>query len=281
MSRDILTLLAFIFGSIIGSFLNVLIFRLPRNMSVISPPSSCPHCGYRIHPWENIPILGYFIVRGKCRSCGQTLSLQYPVVEFMSGLIAALVIWNAGLHWNTVAVIVLVYLLGVATVIDFRHQIIPDAITLSGIILGIIFSAFHYPGLTGILKAVLGILAGGGVLYAIALFGNFLFKKESMGGGDIKLVAMFGAFLGWKLTLIGVFLGFCIGALFGGVYLLTAPRQPAQTEGGENSQEETKSVNEEMATGNVLPFGPSLAAGAIISLLWGNNLLEWYLSSFM
>ncbi|MBS1272126.1 MAG: Type 4 prepilin-like proteins leader peptide-processing enzyme [Candidatus Marinimicrobia bacterium] len=278
MSRDILALLAFIFGSILGSFLNVLIYRLPRNESIVSPPSKCPHCGYRIHPWENIPVIGYLIVRGRCRNCQQRISLQYPIVEFAGGLVAALVIWNTGLNWAAISVIVLFYLLGVAAIVDLRHQVIPDGITLTGILLGIILSSFQSPGFNGLFRSIFGILAGGGSLYLVAVFGNFVFQKESMGGGDIKLAAMFGAFLGWKLTLIGIFLGFFIGAVFGGIYLaLNRGKDDQQTV----TSDEAKVDKTAMPEGNVLPFGPSLALGAVGSLFWGNSLLNWYLTSFM
>lgn len=264
-------------GSILGSFLNVLIYRLPRNESVLSPPSRCPHCGYRIHPWENIPVLGYLIVRGRCSNCGQRISPQYPLVELLSGLIAAVVIWNAGLNWAAVSVIVLFYLLGTAAIVDFRHQVIPDGITMPGMLLGIIFSSFQFPGFEGFFRALLGLLAGGGSLYLVALFGNAVFKKESMGGGDIKLAAMFGTFLGWKLTLIGIFVGFFIGALFGGIYLALNRDKPEPRP----ASEEPDSDDVDLPEGNVLPFGPSLAMGALVSLFWGPALLDWYLNSFM
>ncbi|MCF7805809.1 MAG: prepilin peptidase [Candidatus Marinimicrobia bacterium] len=280
MSRDILAALAFVLGSILGSFFNVLIYRLPREESVIAPPSKCPHCGHRIRPWENIPILGYFVVRGKCRNCGHRISAQYPLVEMASGLIAALIMWNIGLSWYAVSLVVLFYLLGLATITDFKHQIIPDEITIAGIILGIIFSAFQFPGFDGIVRAVLGGLAGGGSLYLIALFGNWLFQQDSMGGGDIKLAAMFGTFLGWQLTFLGIFLGFCVGAVFGGLYLLLTPRAGSEAKTSESAKNQT-TKSETPRSGTILPFGPSLAFGAVLSLFWGHAILDWYLNSFI
>jgi len=263
MSRDILTLLAFIVGAAAGSFLNVFIHRSPRNESVITPPSHCPHCRQPIRPWENIPLISYLILRGKCSSCGERIPVRYPLVEFLSAFIAAAVVWNAGVSWETISLILLIYLLGTVSIIDYQHHIIPDVITLSGMIIGLVFSAFRMPGIGGIVHAGLGIVAGGGTLWLVTIFGNWIFRKESMGGGDIKFAAMMGSFLGWKLVLIGVFIGFIMGAVFGLVSLVTGRK------------------NRDGSPRNVLPFGPPLAAGGIISRFWGETLLAWYLSTFL
>lgn len=287
MSRDILTFFVFVFGSVLGSFLNVLIFRLPEGESVVSPPSRCHHCGYRIPPWQNVPIFSYLMLRGRCHACGAKLSMQYPLVEFFSGLIAAVVVWPLGLTWSTVSLIIFIYLLGVVIIIDVRHRIIPDTITISGIILGIIFSSLQTEGVTGLISAILGIIIGGGSLYLVAIFGDWLFKKESMGGGDIKLAGMFGAFMGWKLTLIGLFLGFVVGALYGGIMIAidklhaqskdTGGDTPAQRlSGGSAAQETLPSYQSPTA----IPFGPALAIGALLSYFWGEPLLHWYFGTF-
>ncbi len=289
MSRDLLTFFAFLFGSIIGSFLNVLIVRLPKGESVVSPPSHCPHCGYRIPPWQNVPILSYLFLRGKCHSCGQKISPQYPLVEFFSGLVAAIVIWEMGLGWFAVSLVIFIYLLAVMTIIDIRHRIIPDAITISGIVLGIIFTSLERPGITGLVQSVLGVVVGGGSLYLIALFGDWLFKKESMGGGDIKLAGMFGAFLGWKLTLLGIFFGFVVGAFYGGIMIAVNNFKAKSANNGGNktlsqksgvsaSSEENLPDSSQSAT--AIPFGPALATGALLSLFWGEALLRWYLTTF-
>jgi len=289
MSRDLLTFIGFIFGSIIGSFLNVLIFRLPKEESIVSPPSHCPQCGYRIPPWQNIPILSYLFLRGKCHSCGNKISIQYPLIEFLSGLIAAIAIWTMGLNWAAVSLIIFIYLLGVMTIIDIRYRIIPDTITISGIILGIILTSLQYPGVSGLVQSVLGVIIGGGSLYLIALFGDWLFKKESMGGGDIKLAGMFGAFLGWKLTLLGLFFGFVVGAIYGGIMIALNKLQSDTANSGGNqtvsgiaggSDTTTDDPLDSAQSATAIPFGPALGVGALLSLFWGEALLRWYLTTF-
>lgn len=289
MSRDLLTFIGFIFGSILGSFLNVLIFRLPKEESIVSPPSHCPDCGYRIPPWQNIPIVSYLFLRGRCHSCGNRISIQYPLIELLSGLIAAIVIWTMGLNWAAVSLVIFIYLLGVMTMIDIRYRIIPDTITISGIILGIILTSLQYPGISGLVQSALGVIIGGGALYLIALFGDWLFKKESMGGGDIKLAGMFGAFLGWKLTLLGLFFGFVVGAFYGGIMIALnklrsdtansgGNKTLAGTAGGSDTTEDEPLDSAQSAT--AIPFGPALGIGAVLSLFWGEALLRWYLTTF-
>jgi len=289
MSRDLLTFIGFMFGSIIGSFLNVLVYRLPKEESIVSPPSHCPHCGYRIPPWQNIPILSYLFLKGRCHSCGSKISIQYPLIEFLSGLVAAIVIWELGLSWAAISLVLFIYLLGVMTIIDIRYRIIPDTITISGIILGIILSSLQYPGISGLVQSVLGVVIGGGALYLIALFGDWLFKKESMGGGDIKLAGMFGAFLGWKLTLLGLFFGFVVGAFYGGIMIaLNKLRSNTANSGGNKtlssvaggSDTSNGEAVESAQSASAIPFGPALGVGALLSLFWGEALLRWYLTTF-
>lgn len=289
MSRDLLTFIGFMFGSIIGSFLNVLVYRLPKEESIVSPPSHCPHCGYRIPPWQNIPILSYLFLKGRCHFCGSKISIQYPLIEFLSGLVAAIVIWELGLSWAAISLVLFIYLLGVMTIIDIRYRIIPDTITISGIILGIILSSLQYPGISGLVQSVLGVVIGGGALYLIALFGDWLFKKESMGGGDIKLAGMFGAFLGWKLTLLGLFFGFVVGAFYGGIMIaLNKLRSNTANSGGNKtlssvaggSDTSNGEAVESAQSASAIPFGPALGVGALLSLFWGEALLRWYLTTF-
>ena len=238
-----LLVMAILFGAIVGSFLNVVILRLPnKEASIAFPGSHCPQCKTPLHWYENIPILSYLVLRGKCRTCKVGISLQYPLVELCMALLsAALCIKFAlsleyGLYFLfTAALLVIIF-------IDIHHQIIPDTISLSGIFVGFAGS-FVNTQITW-QQSGLGILLGGGVLYAVA-FSYYLFaKREGMGGGDIKLLAMIGAFLGYQSLLYVVFFSSLTGSLVG---LLAMVKQK---KGGQTR----------------IPFGPFLAVGAITYL---------------
>jgi len=184
---------AFVFGAVVGSFLNVCIFRMPKEESVVSPPSHCPVCNYQISWFDNIPLLSYMALGGKCRGCGAKISLQYPLVELINGLLALALFLRFGPTLAFLVLFIFCSALVVITFIDIEHQIIPDEISLSGIVVGFIFSFF----LTGHswLNSLLGILLGGGSLLLVAYGYQMLTGKEGMGGGDIKLLAMMGPFL--------------------------------------------------------------------------------------
>jgi leader peptidase (prepilin peptidase)/N-methyltransferase len=247
---------AFFFGAIVGSFLNVCIYRIPAGKSIVSPPSSCPRCGHRIRCYQNIPILSYLVLAGRCAGCGQKISLRYPLIEALTGGLFALVIYSFGFSPATPVYWLFTAALVVITFIDLDHQIIPDVISLPGIIVGFACS-FAIPWLSW-LDSLLGILLGGGLLLAIAWGYQLLTKREGMGGGDIKLLAMIGAFLGWKSVFPVIFLASLIGTLIG-VPLMLLRREDARL---------------------ALPFGPFLSLAAIIFLLWGEQLLYWYLGFF-
>src|ERR1035437_2178132 len=189
-------LFAFFFGMIVGSFLNVCICRMPKDESIVSPPSHCPHCSYQIRWYDNIPLLSYLLLRGKCRGCGSHISLEYPLVELLNGILTLILFLRFGLTLDFAALFLLCSALVVITFIDIEHQIIPDEISLPGIVIGFVLS-FFLKG-HGWLDSLLGILLGGGILYLVAFGYHRLTGKEGMGGGDIKLLAMMGAFLGWK-----------------------------------------------------------------------------------
>jgi leader peptidase (prepilin peptidase)/N-methyltransferase len=246
-------LLAFVFGAIIGSFLNVCIFRLPAGESIVSPPSRCPACGTPVRRRDNIPILGYALLRGRCRACQHAISLRYPAVEVLTGFMFVLLLVREGAVPMLAVSASFVAALIVISFIDVDHQIIPDVISLPGIVVGLLLSAFGYG--PALIDSAVGILLGGGVLYAVAIGYHALTGREGMGGGDIKLLAMIGAFLGWQNVLVTLMLGSLSGALVGIGLILVR---------GDDSKVP-------------IPFGPFLAAAAVCALFFGDPLVRWYL----
>jgi leader peptidase (prepilin peptidase)/N-methyltransferase len=245
------------FGLVVGSFLNVCIWRMPRRESVVSPPSSCPSCGARIRPWDNIPVLSYIVLWGKCRACKATISPRYPVVEALNAALYALVLYVYGLGWHLVPLMAFVSALVVITLIDLDHQVIPDRITLPGIAIGLLFGFFllHDPFMReaalGWMNSLIGAAAGFALFYTIALL-----SRGGMGGGDIKFMAMAGALLGWKGVLLTTFAGSFAGSVVG-LFLV----------GFKGKGRKTK-----------VPFGPFLALGCLITLFAGQEILGWYLN---
>ena len=244
----------FLFGSIIGSFLNVCILRIPGNMSVTYPASHCPACKKPIPFYFNIPLISYIILGAKCRYCKSPISFQYFFVELITPLTFVLLYFFFSLSFPLLLTFIFSAALIVITFIDLEHQIIPDRISLPGIIICFIFS-FFVPWVTP-LESAIGILAGGGILYIFAEGYHFLTKKEGMGGGDIKLLAMIGAFLGWKGALTTLMLGAFIGSFIGIILIIFK---------GKNTK-------------YAIPFGPFLSAGAFLSLLWGEQIVYYYLN---
>ena len=248
--------IVFIFGSIIGSFLNVCIYRMPRNISVILPSSRCTACNNPIRPWDNIPIFSYFLLGGKCKHCKEKISIRYPIVEAMNAILYVIVLWRYGFGWNSLVYFVLCSALIIITFIDLEFQIIPDRITLLGIPLGLVLGSFLLDdpfmraNALGYKASSIGFLAGGGIFYFIAVI-----SRGGMGGGDIKLMAMVGAFMGWKAVLLTMFLGSLTGSVIG-IFLMVYKKK------GRKSK---------------IPFGPFLAFGTIISLFFGQEILIWYL----
>ncbi len=252
--QPVLLALSALLGAMFGSFLNVCIIRLPSGKSVVSPRSSCPHCGHVVRSWDNIPVLSWLILRGRCRDCGAGISMQYPLVELASAALAAGTLFHAGIGWQWLAEFLLLYvLLGIA-VTDVREYIIPDTFSLGGLIAGLGVS--FLPGGIEPVGAVIGALIGGGTLYGVALAGRFVFKKEAMGGGDIKMLAMIGAFCGWQGVLFTVFAGSLAGSLIFGF------------------------INYVLKKERLVPFGLFLALGAALYVFAGSQLIGWYLSLF-
>ena len=241
-------LFIFVSGAVIGSFLNVCIHRLPAEKSVVSPSSHCPKCRTPIRFYDNIPILSFLLLRGRCRVCGTPISVQYILIEIMNGAGYALIAWKLGLYTETVFYALLFSALLTASIIDLYHQIIPDVITIPGIIIGLAASGFILP--PGIKSAFFGALLGGGLFFIIAVV-----SRGGMGGGDIKLIAMIGSFLGLTDVLITIVLSSFIGSVVGILMMVMFGK-------GRKYK---------------IPFGPFLAIGGIMSLFFKTEILEWYL----
>lgn len=256
MTTEMILVFVFVLGAIVGSFLNVCIYRIPAGESIVFPASRCPSCKAVIRWYQNIPILSYLFLGGRCASCRVRIPWRYPFVEALTGVLFTLVVYRFGLHGATLVFWVLSALLVVITFIDLDHQLIPDVISLPGIVVGFLGS-FLVPWLSWS-DSLFGILLGGGSLYLVAAGYELLAKKEGMGGGDIKLLAMLGAFLGWKAVLPVIFLSSLMGSLVG-IPLMLIKRADGRL---------------------AIPFGPFLATGALVFLLWGPDLIRWYLSFF-
>ncbi len=239
-------------GLAVGSFLNVVIHRLPRKESIVSPGSRCPSCGAALRWYDNLPVLSYVALGGRCRGCREPISVRYPIVELVTALLFVAHYYVFG--WTPPLAVRLLFASAMVALfaIDLEHQLLPDAITLPGIVLGLVFSSFLPPGLVG---ALLGILLGGGFLW---LVGEAYFRyagAEGMGGGDVKMLAMIGAFLGWKLTLLTLVLSSIAGSVIGLAVI-------ALKRGGLK---------------HALPFGTFLALGALAASLWGEQIAAWYM----
>jgi leader peptidase (prepilin peptidase)/N-methyltransferase len=252
----------FIFGAIIGSFLNVCIYRAPRGESVVRPASRCTSCGRPIRFYDNVPILSYLFLGGKCRYCKAKLSFRYPLIEFLNASLYVLVLGRFGTDspWVLAAYFVFVSALIVIFFIDLDYQIIPNSITLPGIPLALVLGSTILPDpfsnydLLGPMASLTGFLAGGVFFYLVAVLGKAVFKKEAMGGGDIKMMAMVGGLLGWKGVILTTFMGSLFGSVIGISLILLKGRE----------------------WGSRIPFGPYLASGALVSLFWGRDIFRWY-----
>ena len=240
--------LTFLTGAVIGSFLNVCIHRLPRRESLAFPGSHCPSCGKPIRAYDNIPILSFLLLRGRCRSCKTRISWQYPLVELLNGLGYLFLAFKFGWTLENIFYALFISSLLVITFIDFHYQIIPDRITYPGIAVGLIGSATVLPD--GIQNALIGLALGGLLFYAVAWV-----SRGGMGGGDIKLIAMIGAFLGWTNVLLTILISSFLGSVVG-IFLMLFHGKDRKYP---------------------VPFGPFLAMGAILSLFFGREMIRWYL----
>src|SRR4030043_604838 len=246
-------IVSIIFGALVGSFLNVCIFRLPKKESIIWPGSHCPHCKKPIKFYDNIPLISYMLLMGKCRYCKNPISFQYPLVEGTTALCSLFLIMKFGPSLGYLFYFALVAALIVITVIDLYHQIIPDVISLPGIGVGLIASLI-LPQNT-FLNSLIGVLLGGGSLFIVGTLYQWLFKREGMGGGDVKLLAMIGAFLGWKAVILTILSGSLIGSIIGISIMVLKGKDFKYA----------------------IPFGPFLSLGAVIALFYQNEIIVWYL----
>jgi leader peptidase (prepilin peptidase) / N-methyltransferase len=250
------TLVLFTFGACIGSFLNVCIHRLPQEgMSIVKPGSHCPSCKKALHWYDNIPIISFVNLRGKCRFCGVAISPRYVIIEVITAYIFVQFFNIFGLTPQYFLYVYLMCSLLVATAVDFQYQIIPDEVNYAGVVVGLLAS-FLFPTLhgestrlMGLAFGALGLLSGAGAIFLTGCLGNLVFRRESMGGGDVKLMAMIGVILGWKLTLLTFFIAPFFGSVVG-LYV--------------------KYVRKE----DIIPYGPFLSLAAVVSLFCGEKIIR-------
>ncbi len=249
----LILIFVFIIGALLGSFANVLIYRLPRSESVVRPGSRCPECGNAIAWYDNIPIVSYLVLKGRCRSCRQGISWRYPAVEAVNALLYLGIVLRMGIGPRTAVLALFATALLVVTFIDLDHRIIPNVISFPGMAAGVVLSLI--PGHPEPVDSIIGLLVGGGFLYAVAAVYFFLTKREGMGMGDVKLLGMIGAFLGWQALPVTVL----FAALTGSVIGLIAMK-----------------IHKEGTT-YAVPFGPFLSLGAMAHVFFGRELILWYL----
>jgi leader peptidase (prepilin peptidase)/N-methyltransferase len=273
--------LAGVAGAMIGSFLNVVIHRLPREQSIVFPNSTCPRCSARIRAYDNIPILSFLILRGKCRACGARISPRYPAVEALVALLFAAVTWHDGVSFILAFDLAFAAAIVALLFIDAEHMILPNAITYPGILFALItrvvvpyvagpshFDDLPYlittfppawpAWLVSLIGAAIGALAGGGSLWLMGFLWEKLRGVEAMGFGDVKMMFMVGAYLGWRLTILTILIGAFTGSLAGIAVMIRRGRDMQM----------------------MLPFGIFLGIGSIVSLLAGSRIIEWYASQF-
>jgi leader peptidase (prepilin peptidase)/N-methyltransferase len=253
MGFDPLQIAAFVFGACIGSFLNVCIYRIPASKSIVRPGSMCPHCGYAIPFYDNIPILSYLFLRGQCRQCHTKISPRYALVELLGGLFALACLLRFGPTLPALIYFAFIAVLLVVTFIDIDHRIIPNRISLPGIPIFFALSLL-LPAVTP-LDAALGILAGGGILWIVAQTYFWLKKIDGMGLGDVKLLAMIGPVVGWQGVLFTIFVASAVGTLVGVVQMIRSGQLSLKL---------------------AIPFGPFLSIGAMVYLFFGAEITRWY-----
>jgi len=256
-----LPLLVFILGLMFGSFANVVIYRLPKGKSIVYPGSSCPTCNRPIAWFDNIPLISWLLLQGKCRHCKKPISSRYFVVELITGVLFLAAYIKFGPTLACLGYLILILSLIVMSFIDIDTFLISDCIVLPGIAVGLIFAAVS-PGMfqdmgrmEGFVYSLIGMVVGGGTLFLIGVLGKIMYKKDAMGGGDVKLLAMIGAFLGWKSVLLTVFFSSLVGSLISLTLIYMKKKK----------------------MDDYIPFGPYLALGAIIALFWKGFLFMGFL----
>ncbi|MBW4694263.1 MAG: prepilin peptidase [Lyngbya sp. HA4199-MV5] len=260
------TIAVFILGAAIGSFLNVVVYRLPAGLSLVHPPSRCPKCLHQLGKRENIPVLGWLLLKGRCRHCKNPISARYPLVEALAGILFVITFWAFGWSWQTIGYWAFLSWLLALSLIDLDTMTLPNPLTQSGLAIGLIFQAILgftltatlAGALTQLMHGILGAVVGLWLLDLITIAGSMLLGQAAMGAGDAKLAAMMGAWLGWKYLLLAGFLACAIGAFAGGgaIALGWISRRQA------------------------MPFGPFLALGAAIVVFWGSAILSTYFRVF-
>lgn len=259
--RILFDIFIFIFGAVLGSFLNVCIHRLPRDKSIVQPPSACPNCQQPIRFYDNIPIVSYILLGGKCRDCHAKISTRYPLVELLTAVLCFVLYRKLGISFEFFVSVLFVALLVVISFIDLDFQIIPDILSIGGLIVGLFLAIFRpfflylHPKFN-VLDSLYGVLLGGGVLFIIAYGYKLIAKREGMGGGDIKLLAMIGSFCGIKGVLFSLMAGSLLGTVVG---------IPVMFAKGKDTK-------------YAIPFGPFLALGAIVYLYQGNAITLYFLN---
>jgi leader peptidase (prepilin peptidase)/N-methyltransferase len=261
------SMIVFAFGAAIGSFLNVVIYRVPEKLSLLHPPSRCPTCHHQLRPYDNVPVLAWLWLKGRCRYCRTPISPRYPLIEALTGGLFLLAFWQFGLTWETVSAWLLLSWLICLTFIDLDTLTLPNALTQSGLAIALILQTVFLSAvpvgsgaaaIQGLMSAIGGAVLGIWLFESIGFIGSMLTSKTVMGGGDGKLAALLGAWLGWQGMLLSSFLACALGAFIGGGAIalgLLNRRTP-------------------------IPFGPFLALGAVIALFWGDRLIAWYLQLF-
>ena len=270
-----------VIGAIIGSFLNVVIYRLPREQSIVLPSSKCPRCHAAIKPYDNVPVISYLILRGRCRNCGARISPRYPAVEALTALLFAAVTWHDGLSFALAFDIAFAAAIVALIFIDAEHMILPNAITYPGVIFSLLTriavpylaGPAHFDDLPQLLNlfpnlplwlvsligAAIGALVGGGFLWLMGFAWEKLRGIEAMGFGDVKMMLMVGAFLGWRLTILTILIGALSGSIIGIAVMYRSGKRNLQM---------------------MLPFGIFLGIGSLVSLLFGAQIINWYASQF-
>lgn len=256
----------FIFGLIMGCVLNVCIYRMPLGEPIISPSSPCPSCGTKQKSLDLVPLLSCLVCRGKCCYCGQKLSPRSFLVEMLTGLISVILFSKYGLTGDLAAFLFLTYILIAVFFIDLTQQIIPDELVITGLIGGAVlfgcnlFRPFLIFGDHSWWNPLLGLVSGSGFLFGVALVGSIVYKSdEVMGMGDVKILAPIGLFLGWRMTLLALFISVCLGGVFSFSLILLG-----------------KADRKKM-----IPFGPFIAIGVFITIMWGWDILSWYLNTYL
>ncbi len=237
----------------LGSFLNVCISRLPRGESIVYPPSHCPRCQTPIRHYDNIPLVSFAVLGGRCRACRSAISWRYPLVEGLAVIAGLLVFWKLGPTWEGLRAFVLVLALIAITFTDFEHHIIPNWISLPGIVVGL--ASRLYPSPWDVVDGVIGCLIAAAIFFAIVWLSPMVFGKEGMGMGDVKLAGMLGAFLGLKVVIVAIYAAVFAGGIAGVLLLVFGMKR----------------------FGQYIAFGPFLAFGGVIAALWGRSVLDWYL----